>query len=78
MTLQEVKVKARYGHRDWIYWRDRDGLEFAKKLNSAAVKEAMLATGTKGCRFLVHANCGTLTKVHWRLAVSLLARQSYA
>jgi hypothetical protein len=40
--------KARYAHRDWIVWKDRDGDYHAEEATASSVKSALLAIGTKG------------------------------
>lgn len=40
--------KARYTHKPWIAWVDRDGVGHAERETMDAVKRAMLAVGTKG------------------------------
>lgn len=40
--------KARYGHKSWIVWQDRDREWHADVESASAVKRAMLAVGTQG------------------------------
>jgi hypothetical protein len=43
-----ARRKARYGHRDWLVWKGRDGAWNAAVRSPASIKRAMLAAGTKG------------------------------
>lgn len=43
-----ARHQARYGHKSWIVWKDRDGAWNAAIETAASVKEAMLAVGTQG------------------------------
>lgn len=43
-----AKKKARYGHKSWIVWRDRDGIWNAAVESVETIKAAMLAVGTQG------------------------------
>lgn len=40
--------KARYGHRCWIAWKERDGTYSVALQTPETVKRAMLAVGTQG------------------------------
>ena len=71
MELAEVKKKARYGHRDWLFWQDK-GEQRAEVKSRDAIKRAMLATGTQGKFFLVSANSAILMSVNWRIGVIML------
>ncbi len=41
--LAKAKRKARYGHRDWLYWRDKNGMPHAELKSEESLKEAMTA-----------------------------------
>lgn len=42
----DAKRQARFGHRDWIYWRDAKAVDHAEPLSAAALKAALLAAST--------------------------------
>jgi hypothetical protein len=73
MTAQEAytlaKRKSRFGHRDWIVWKDRNGEFHAELATADSFKAAMLAVGTKGA-FSVEGSDGCSYYMTWRLAVS--------
>lgn len=72
MTLQEVQKKARFGHRDWVFFRDRSGEPKAARLSREAVKAAMLATGSKRHFYLVEASTGILARQNWATGCILM------
>lgn len=48
MTHEELRRKARYGHRAYLYWRDATGgLQWAP-YGSEGIKRAILAVGIRG------------------------------
>lgn len=40
--------KARYGHKAQLVWKGRDGEFHTAERSTAAIKQALLAVGTKG------------------------------
>lgn len=66
-VFQIAKRKSRYGHRDWIVWRERSGKQVAETFSAEAVKKAMLACGTAGHFFRLSG--GISYMVGWRSAV---------
>ena len=74
MNLQEVKRKARYGHKDWIFWHGQGQMK-----TPDTIKKAMLACGTQEYFLLVCANDGHTMLVNWRTAVTMLnnAKRGY-
>ena len=82
MTAQDpalalAKRRARYGHRDWLFWRDRNGTGHSARRDSSTLKAAMLAGGTQGKWFIVQASTGTLVKGFWRLGINILKSAKY-
>jgi hypothetical protein len=72
--------KARYGHRDWVVWRDRHGILQSGVSDYATFKAAMLAVGTQG-RFTVVAGSSAVGHtINWRIGVNWLAniKRGYA
>jgi hypothetical protein len=75
--LQDVQVKARFGHKDWIYWRQRDGSARAEWKTPESVKRALLACGTRGFWCLVQADSGTPMKGFWAMGLNLIKQSKY-
>ncbi len=48
MTHEELRRRARYGHRCWLYWQNRDGSLGFAPYGRDGIKQAILAVGTKG------------------------------
>lgn len=65
--------KARFGHRDWIVWQERDGSHRAEVRSPRAVKRALLANGTKGRSWwIVSATRATASKGFWKMGLIML------
>ena len=64
--------KARYGHKDWIVWRGRDGREQAALCTADAIKSALMAVGTQGRFVRLAASTATGTSTCWRLGLIML------
>jgi hypothetical protein len=69
---QQAIRKARFGHHDWIVYRDATGTH-AERKSPESVKRALLASGTKGNWSLICAG-GTPMKGFWWLGINLLAQ----
>lgn len=69
MTFQEAQRKARFGHRDWIFFTDKDGSDVCERSSASVIKRAMLATGTSGRFYLLAASTGVPFLMSWRLGV---------
>lgn len=74
LTLQEVQNKARFGHKDWLYWEGKDGKPKATRRSADAIKAMLLETGTKGWWCLVMANNGTPCKGFWAMGINIWAQ----
>lgn len=48
MTREALQRKARYGHRSYLYWFDREGVMQWAAYGKAGIKAAILAVGTQG------------------------------
>lgn len=68
MTFQDAKQKAKYGHKDWISYRSRQGESCYEPASAASIKRAMLATGTQKSFTLISANDCVLLKMSWWIA----------
>lgn len=64
--------KARYGHKDWIIWRERDGREQAAPCTADAIKSALLAVGTQGRFVRLSASTATGASIRWKLGLTML------
>ena len=70
---QVTQRKARFGHNDWVYWRDRNGIAHAERKSIESVKRCLLDCGTNGSWTLIGANDGNGLKGTWRIGINLLA-----
>ncbi len=68
MTFDEARRKARYGHRDWIAYTDKDGESIYTPASADTLKAAMLATGTQRSFTMICASDGILMKMSWWIA----------
>lgn len=72
MTLQEVSRKARYDHKDWLWWVDKAGVKHSKCKSIPAVKQCLLDCGTQGEWIFIAANDGIREIGHWRMGIILI------
>jgi hypothetical protein len=76
MEMSDVKRKARYGRRDWLVWRERDGRDRYEVMTKEAIKAALLAIGTKGRFTMVAGGSGQLHRVGWRQGILMRRNKS--
>lgn len=72
--------KAKYGHRDWLYWIDKNGDPHAElKTESALNKliEVIREIGDNGTFRIFNANCGTPMRVTADIAQIMLNNINY-
>lgn len=72
MTLQDAQRKAKYGHKDWISWVDRNSLTHVEPQSQKAIKQALLAVGTQGRFVIIEANTGWLHKTGWWVGLNII------
>jgi len=48
LTYDAIRRKARFGHRSYVVWTDRNGELQHGIYNKATIKRAILAVGTNG------------------------------
>lgn len=48
VTFEQLRNKARYGHRAYVYWTDRAGILRFSPYGRSGLKEAILSVGAKG------------------------------
>lgn len=56
MTHEELRRKARYGHRSYVYWTDHAGSLQWAPYDKAGLKTAILSVGAKGRFYWFDAN----------------------
>lgn len=71
-TLAEAVRKARYGHRDWIFWTDKAGTDHFESKSRDSIKKALLSAGTQGRWYIIDANSGVLFKGWWWLGINMM------
>lgn len=52
-ALDQLRRKARYGHRSYVYWYDADGALSFEPYGRAGIKRALLSVGGKGRFFWI-------------------------
>ena len=73
MTPYETaKQKARYGHNDWIVWRDKHGVSKSAKLTPETMKECLLDVGTQRKWSLVCASGHGTLRGFWKMGINIL------
>lgn len=72
MTFQDAQRKAKYGHRPWIFYRERSGVPHAERATPEAIKAALLACGTQRSWTLLCSD-GTPMMMNWPLGLIALA-----
>lgn len=65
-SFSEATKKARYGHKDWVWWNGQ-----ALPKSPESMKRCLLDCGTKGNWTLICAD-GTPMKGFWYLGINLL------
>lgn len=71
-AYQEASRRARYGHRDWIVWRDSEGVTQARRISREALIECLRANGTQGKWFYIGRSDGVGMRAGWRIGINLL------
>lgn len=77
LHIQAIQRKARYGHKDWVIWKDRDGSYRAAPKSIESVKSALLATGTNGDWDLIGANDAWTMNCSWKMGLNMLKQMRY-
>jgi hypothetical protein len=76
-AFNEARKKAKFGHHDWITWIDKDGTRQARRVSQAAMKECLLAVGTKGKWWLICASDGVGMIGFWQMGLAIFNRYKY-
>lgn len=69
---KEAVRKAKFGHRDWIAYGPKGDERIYEPLTGAALKRALLASGTKGRFTVIAANTGIHFSHGWRMGTGML------
>ena len=72
-----AKRKARYGHSDWIIWKDGADEYHAAKASAATVKQALLAVGTQGRFNCYQASNAWSHSYSWRMGINFMQHLQY-
>jgi hypothetical protein len=70
----EAERKARYGHRDWVVWRDEDNTLRTAPVSVESMKAALLATGSRRHFYLIGANDANTYIYRWWMGVNHLSQ----
>lgn len=70
--IKDPRHMAKYGHRDWLSWTDRNGLVHSERKTATAIKQALLDTGTQRKFHLFEASTGIGHLISWRMGVTML------
>lgn len=73
-AFRTAQQKAKYGHCDWLYWRDRSGMAHSARRSADSIKEMLLEVGTTGNWTIVCANTAILMKGCWWIGINILAQ----
>lgn len=71
-AFETAKRNARYGHKDWICWRSKDGQQCAAPKSYASIKAAMLANGTQKKMSMYQGSNGVGWLYSWNVAARML------
>lgn len=73
LRFQDVVRKARFGHREWIWWKNKYGQSCTSRLTADAMKRCLLDGGTQGNWTLLCSD-GTCMKGYFWLGIIQLSR----
>ena len=72
-----AKKKARYGHRDWIIYRAKDGGVIASRRSAESLKAALLNVGVKG-RFTCYSASDCVPQaIGWSIGIIMLSNTKH-
>lgn len=74
---QIARKKARYGHRDWLVWTDKQCEAHSALCTPSNIKKAMLDVGTQGTFIRVCANDAIGLLSHWSDGARYLRNAKY-
>jgi hypothetical protein len=78
ILMEEAKRKARYGHNDWLFWRNKEGIPRAEKCTRESMKRCLLDIGTQGKFSLLAASSSISFRDNWKIGVNILNHFKYA
>ena len=76
-AVKNAERMARHGHADWLYWKTRAGELVAKRMTSAAIKEALLAVGTQGHFIHIGASHNWRFYMRWSNGIHMMHQVRY-
>lgn len=68
-AFQKARHMARYSHKDWFVWIDKDEKRYAARATARTCKMAMLASGTQKNFYRVYPDGQTWVSGSWKGAV---------
>lgn len=74
-AFKEAEHRKRFAHRQSLVFKNRDGQWFCLRYRRDAIKQAMLAVGTRGFMYVIGE--GHPAKVGWRQACVRLRNVDY-
>lgn len=69
ITFEALERKARYGHRQYIYWFAADGSLEWLSYSRNAIKQAILSVGAKGRFYILDSRGSSHIAKTWRMMV---------
>ena len=76
-AMELAHRKARYGHKDWLVWKDRAGNWQAALKSPETLKTALLAIGTQGRFYLVVASYSVSQMMVWQTGILAMRNCRY-
>jgi hypothetical protein len=73
--IRTAERKARYGHRDWLYWVDRSGTLHVERKSVQSLKQALLDSGTNHYFVEIGANTAVRFICSWTIGLNMLRWQ---
>lgn len=72
LRFQDVQHMARYGHKDWLCWTDRQGVKRNARKTPQTMKQCLLDSGTTGFWCLVMASSACPMIGFWAMGINIL------
>ena len=73
--IRTAERKARYGHKDWLYWVDRGGALHVEVKSVRSLKQALLDSGTAYYFVEIGANTARKSICSWPIGLNRLRWQ---
>lgn len=75
LAFQDAVRKSRYGRKDWIVFKTRDGEQVIDYCSPSMIKQAMLASGTQGHFTILSGGIGY--RINWRMGLLRIRNAKY-